>query len=229
MREFLATVREIRYDLQRNRIAWIDCPPGAIPQAGQYIQAWMMDDFSAPLASTLFPAQITERGFLTACPVPLIWEPRTRLELHGPNGRGFLLPGGTKRLALASFANTVARLMPLIRPALENEIALAIFSEVLPQEIPAEVEIYPLESLPELLTWPDVLILDLPVKSLSQLRQSLKLAPSDHLPCPAQALIYTCMPCAGLGSCGVCCVPAHRHWKMACQDGPVFDLNDLEW
>jgi hypothetical protein len=35
------------------------------------------------------------------------------------------------------------------------------------------------------------------------------------------------MPCAGLADCGVCAVELRRGWKLACKDGPVFDLRDI--
>jgi NAD(P)H-flavin reductase len=37
------------------------------------------------------------------------------------------------------------------------------------------------------------------------------------------------MPCSGLADCGVCAVPARRGYKLACKDGPVFDLDELDW
>jgi dihydroorotate dehydrogenase electron transfer subunit len=35
------------------------------------------------------------------------------------------------------------------------------------------------------------------------------------------------MPCGGLGDCGVCALTSGRAWKLACQDGPVFDIHEL--
>jgi hypothetical protein len=32
-----------------------------------------------------------------------------------------------------------------------------------------------------------------------------------------------------MADCGVCGVKGRRGWRLACKDGPVFDLNDLEW
>jgi hypothetical protein len=43
----------------------------------------------------------------------------------------------------------------------------------------------------------------------------------------AQALVITPMPCGGIAECGVCAVTARRGWKLACKDGPVFDLTEL--
>ena len=43
----------------------------------------------------------------------------------------------------------------------------------------------------------------------------------------AQVLVLVPMPCGGMGECGVCAVKIQRGWKLACKDGPVFDLEDL--
>jgi len=47
------------------------------------------------------------------------------------------------------------------------------------------------------------------------------------LPCPAQALVHQIMPCGALAGCGACAVETRLGWKLACNDGPVFDLIDL--
>jgi NAD(P)H-flavin reductase len=35
------------------------------------------------------------------------------------------------------------------------------------------------------------------------------------------------MPCGGVADCGACAVETRLGWKLACEDGPVFDLIDL--
>jgi Leu/Phe-tRNA-protein transferase len=47
-------------------------------------------------------------------------------------------------------------------------------------------------------------------------------------PCPGQALIHTAMPCAGIAECGACAVRTRKSWRLACKDGPVFDISELE-
>jgi hypothetical protein len=61
------------------------------------------------------------------------------------------------------------------------------------------------------------------------LRNMIGLSEGIGLPCPAQVLITTPMPCAGLAKCGACAIASRRGWKLACEDGPVFDLNHLKW
>ena len=95
--------------------------------------------------------------------------------------------------------------------------------------MPASYEINPLRLLPDALAWADFLALDAPLPRLAELRSLLGLRPDQHLPCLAQVLVETPMPCGGVAECGVCAVPARRGWKLACQDGPVFNLDELEW
>ena len=226
-----ARVTEIQLDVA-GLAAWIECPPAAIPRPGQYVLAHNPEDWSAFLATPLFPAALSVGGFLAAPPAPRLWTPGTGLTLRGPLGRGFTLPVSCRRIGLVALGDTASRLAPLIPIALGQEAALALFSDApLPAWLPSAVEAYPLSALPELLAWADFIAIDLPLAALPDLRPRLGLGSSaEHHPalhCPAQALVLAPMPCGGLGECGVCAVPAHRGWKLACLDGPVFNLDEI--
>jgi hypothetical protein len=78
-------------------------------------------------------------------------------------------------------------------------------------------------------SWADLLVIDLPNERLPVLRNDLGLGPYDRIPIPVQALIAIPMPCGGLADCGVCAVPAVKGYKLACKDGPVFDLHEIAW
>ena len=229
MRRYSGQVLETRLDAGRAASAWLSCPADAVPPPGQYVLAWAPDDAQAPLATALFAAETSNLGFLAVPPLPPCWQPGTLLELRGPLGRGFNLPAPIHRLALAALGDTLARLMPLIPPSLAQDVAVALFTDRPLPFAPPALEIYPVQDLPGALAWADFLALDLPAGRLAGLRQDLHLKPDEVLPCPAQALIRTEMPCGGLADCGVCALPAHRKWKLACKDGPVFDLRNLEW
>lgn len=209
--------------------AYVACPPGAIPPPGRYLSAYAPVDSDAPLATPLFLSQLAPGGFWAAPPFPANWMPGTELILRGPLGTGFDLPAAVTRLALAALGDSPARLLPLARAALERDCAVTLYTDVCLSSLPSTLEIYPLGSLSEALNWPDLLALDLPLERLPALRSLLGLRPGDLLPCPAQALIWTPMPCAGLAECGACAVPSRRGYKLACTDGPVFPLNTLEW
>jgi len=93
------------------------------------------------------------------------------------------------------------------------------------RNLPVEVEILPLELLPEALAVGDFLALEAAPSAVSQLRERLGLAPHERLACPAQVLVDLPMPCCGLAECGVCAIHTRSGWVMGCTDGPVFDLN----
>jgi dihydroorotate dehydrogenase electron transfer subunit len=151
------------------------------------------------------------------------------LELHGPLGKGFSLPENARRVALIGLAETPARLLPLANLAVNRQIAAALFTDAPLTGLPAALEIQTLAALPEALSWADFIAIDLTLQALPELRHYLGLGTVDLLPCPAQALVMTPIPCGGIAECGACAVPAHRGWKLACRDGPVFNLNELAW
>jgi hypothetical protein len=202
----------------------IACPQKLIPSAGRYVLAWAEGDEAAPLATPLFSAQIDLAGFAAAPGAPHTWSPGTRLHLRGPLGRGFSLPTTIRRLALAALDGEVARLLPLIQAALERQAAVALFVDGFFPHLPAAVEAAPLSGLGEALRWADFLAVDLARQKLPDLAEILENA---GLPCPGQALVATEMPCGGMAECGACSLKTRQGWKLACKDGPVFDLEDL--
>ena len=228
MRQHTGKVTEIRGDSQ-GMTAWIACPPEAVPKAGQFLSAYAPGDESQALASQVFAAELGANGFLAAPPVPTSWLPGTLLNLYGPLGSGFHLGTGMHRLAVAAPGNTPARLLPLIPQGLAQGADITFLADCPLPALPTPVEISPLSALPDILGWADFLAMELTPATLPNLRRLLGLRPGDHLPFAAQALIATAMPCAGLADCGACAILGRGGWKLACKDGPVFDLDELEW
>ena len=227
------TIREIRLDALGQTQAWIECESRLTPDPGQYLLGRSLENSDAPLATILFPAELPGTGFWAAAPLPPAWLPGTELELRGVLGHGFSSFSGARRIALGSISPDPARLLPLIQEASRQGASLTLFAGPPLPALPAWLEIYPLASLPELINWPDYLALDLPLDSLPNLRTILGLRPDQFLPCLTQALIYMPMPCGGLAECGACAVPARRGGKrsysLACSDGPVFDLSNIDF
>jgi hypothetical protein len=223
------TVKEVRLDAAGRPVAWIECQAQSMPEPGQYLLGWAVNDLDAALAAPLFASELSQGGFLAAAPLPAGWEPGTRLELRGPLGRGFRLPAVARRLALGAVGDSLDRLLSLVQQGLMREMAVTLYTDHRPQTLSSAVEIYPLSSLPEALGWADLLALDLERQDLPRLRTLLGVDPERSLPCPVQALVRTPLPCAGIAECGVCAVNGRRHWKLACKDGPVFDLRELDW
>ena len=226
---YTGRVSEIRLGSGGELEGHVSCPPAAVPAAGRYLSAYAPREVDAALGTPLLLAQVTGDGFWAAPPFPPSWAPGTELGLRGPLGRGFDLPQGVTRLALAALGSSPARALPLALEALHGGCAVALFSDVLPSSTPASLEIYPLAALCDFISWPGLLAMDIPIERLPALRGLLGVRPGDPLPCAAQALVWTPMPCAGMAECGACAVPARRGYKLACADGPVFPLSTLEW
>lgn len=222
-------IQEISLRADGQHAAWVSCPTTTLPEPGQYLSAWAHDDPLAPLASILFAGALMEERFLALPPIPATWQPGSRLVLRGPLGRGFNLPEHAPRVALAAPGDSCERLLPLAQQALARGSVIALFTDAPLPPLPAAIEVNPLNSLPEAISWADYLALDLSTAALPRLRHILGLQHGEHLSCPAQALIVVDMPCAGLAACGTCWVPARRGILHACSDGPVFALDQLEW
>lgn len=225
----LGRVREVRLSHGGELQALIACPPGAVPPPGRYLSAHSPTELDNPLATPLFLAEVAQVGFWAAPPFPPSWIPGTELTLRGPLGTGFSLPGEVTRLALAVLGDSPIRLLPLALAALGRDCAVTLYTDARLPDLPPTLEIYPLDALRESVNWPDFLALDLPLERLQDLRVLLGLHPGDPLPCEAQALIWTPMPCAGISECGACAIPTRRGYKLVCTDGPVFRLDTLDW
>ena len=230
MRTALGRIRQVQLDHWGQAGAWIACSPASIPAPGQYLIGRTLDDRDTVLGTPLFTAGLDDEGFLAAYPIPTTWDPGTSLELRGPLGRGLRMPDRALHLALVALGQTPARLLPFAAQALNrSETTVALFTDASLPWLPAALEVQPVQNVPEALAWADFLAVDIPLLSLTGLRHVLGLGAGDRLPCPGELLVETPMPCGGLADCSACAVPGRRGWKLACKDGPVFDINEIEW
>src|SRR5258706_4894300 len=204
----------------------IRCDPRLIPAPGQYLLAQARSEADAPLAFPVFSAGLFPGGFYAAPALPQTWLPGTELNLRGPLGHGFQLSPAARFVALAAFSKNPARLLALTESALARNAAIVLLTDAAPKGLPAAIEISPLSALPETLRWADYVAFDLPRASLAG---ALKLITGTPYACDGQVLIETPIPCGGMGECGVCAVRGvtSRPYKLACKDGPVFDLKTL--
>ena len=212
--------------------ARIVCPPALVPVPGQYVLAHS-EDSDAPLATAIFSARTLARarqvdmdGFVAAGPLPAHWLPGIPLHLRGPLGRGFKVPASARRIALVALDDSPSRLLALLDTAFGQGAAVTLVCEHAPEDLPLQVEIQPLSALMDVTQWADYAACESPLASLRDLKDKLTrpiLRKPDHL----QVLVRTSMPCGGLAQCGVCAVEVRGGYQLACEDGPVFDFNDL--
>lgn len=224
---------EETHDGHNPRSGSVRCPPACVPAPGQYLLAQAQADTLTLLPVPLFFVQAAQDGFHCAPALPASWQPGMALRLRGPLGHGFQLPRELRRLGLLALSDTPMRLLPLADLILRQGGDAALLSTAplaAHHALPAALEIFPPDDIAGLLAWANFLAVDLTPADLPGLRARLKLPPTTRLTIPAQVLVHTAMPCGGAAECGACAVTLQRHaYALACKDGPVFDLNELEW
>jgi NAD(P)H-flavin reductase len=203
--------------------ARISCPESLVPGPGQYVLAGPGLDTVLPVP--IFHTDLTPQGFIGSAPAD--WKPGDVLALRGPLGRGFSLSASARKLSLVAFDGPPSRLKGLIPPALRQGASIVLLCDSSADHLPDEVEIQPISALGDVLQWADFAAFDVARESLKDLMGKLggwKPRLALH---GAQVLVHTSMPCGGLADCGVCAVTTKSDWKLACKDGPVFDLEEL--
>jgi hypothetical protein len=223
MRTIPGKIAEVKLHLGEAS-ALISCPANVVPAAGQYVLAV---DQRMIQAVPLFLAEAWEGGFLAAPPSPESWQPGTQLSLFGPLGSGFQLPGDIQRLALVGLGATTARLLTLATSSQSDRLNITLFSDAPLSRLSPVLEAFPLHELPEAISWADFIAIDAPLGELVQLEQLFGNSFSSLSSLRGQVFVQTSMPCCGLGQCGVCALKVGRSWKLTCEDGPVFDLQDV--
>ena len=207
--------------------ARIHCAPTLIPAPGQYLLAHDPASDSAPLAAPVFCASRLADGFLAAAPLPRAWTPGLMLSVRGPLGRGFRLPASARRVVLAAQDVSPSLLLSLLEPAFAQGASVALTCDAPPDDLPAQVEIQPWRALKDLCHWADYLALGVTRESLPGLVADSGLGNPLRAVNEMQIFVAAPMPCGGVGQCGVCSVVSSRGFKLACEDGPVFDLAEL--
>lgn len=170
--------------------------------------------------------------------------PKSRLRLTGPLGRPLTMAPGARSLLLVGEgigisplvwcsdeesargrnvtllmgAESVAALYPLalVRPEVEVAVATDDGSAGVHGRVTAVVEDYAV--------WADQIIVAGPDDLYRELSERLRTLPWRR-PCLAMANVM--MPC-GTGICGLCGISTRRSGvKLACREGPAFELRDL--
>ncbi|HEU0291629.1 MAG TPA: hypothetical protein VFR47_02770 [Anaerolineales bacterium] len=207
------------------RLVRIACPPNLVPAPGQYLLANHASDSLLPVP--VFYTDSAAEGFVGAPLTLESWSPGQELHLRGPLGHGFELSTAARKVALVAFDASAVRLRGLIKPALRQDAAVVLVSDYPSERLPDEVEVQPLSTLADVISWADYVALDTARETLHQLGD--KLGGLSQFPAvrEAQILIRTAMPCGGVAECGVCAVSLKSGWKLACKDGPVLNWREL--
>jgi NAD(P)H-flavin reductase len=205
------------------RYARLSCPEGLVPNPGQYLLAGHSSDPVLPVP--IFHTDSAPQGFIG--PASDGWKPGDLLDLRGPLGRGFSLPTSARKIGLIAFDSPPSRLRGLIPPALRQNASIVLLCDSSNDHLPDVVEVQPVSAMKEIFQWADYIALDVDRANLNALKEILREA-GPHAVLPnAQVLVRTSMPCGGVADCGVCAVTTRSDWKLACKEGPVFDLGEI--
>jgi len=227
MAAFTAKLLELSLQPPFGLAGRITCPGHVRLSPGQYFLANRPGGLDL-LPTTLFPADWEEGILETAPPLPDAWPVGAELALRGPLGKGFHLPAQARRVALAALETPFQRLLPLATIALAQQADVVFYTDTPAGSLPRSVEALPLSALPESLAWADYLALDTPLHQVDHLRDRLSMEPGKRYACQMELLLAMDFPCGGVADCGVCAVKTRRGWKLACNDGPVFELSDFD-
>lgn len=197
------------------------------PRAGQYFQVFAPGS-EEPAATSLFLAGENISTWDLTGTISPRWNPGGRLRWRGPLGHGFNLPGKVDKAAFIPWHDSGLMMLPLLQLALKQGAAVVWFSREVPDWLPPQVEVLPPEAVSDVFSWAEYIALTCDMQHYSELVSVLGVSRMDHLPCKAEVLLRTALVCGGIGDCGVCAVNTHLGWKLACKDGPVFDLNQVE-
>jgi len=213
--------------------------------AGRFVLA----DLGGLLPEALFPARVEpERLEVLVSPdhPAASLEPGMKVSIVGPLGNGYRVPAAARRLLLAADAPHAPALLPLVPPGVagDREITLLLAADTAAQLYPlrllppaVEVHISTTDgsagrpgdlvgSFAELVDWADhICIAADPVSYplLARIVWERRIVPTATF---AEALVSPPMAC-GVGACQGCAVATNQGVRLACTDGPVFDLLDL--
>jgi dihydroorotate dehydrogenase electron transfer subunit len=181
--------------------------------------------------------------------------PGSTVNLVGPLGRGFELPQGARHLLLVADTPRLPTLLPLTSlgpgsgDSSQLSVALLLSAnsarDLYPiQLLPPSLEVRIatgngsighagslLDLLPDMAGWADAICIAADPEVYPSMTDVIRA--SSLLPWQvrgrgrfAQALKVPSMPC-GVGACQACAVSTHHGPRLACTDGPVFDLLEL--
>jgi len=221
--------------------------------AGRFVLAHL----GGYLRTPLFPAQLDDEAFQVFVPPDhpaAALQPGAMVNLIGPLGRGFEVNVATRHLLLVAATAHLPPLLPLVRKKPDFATAFTEkpgFSATLLLSAPTAAELYPIRLLPpalevhivtadgsaghggsirdlfpDLARWADtVCIADDPAiyPALAEIVRQVRVAPGRRF---VQALVVPPIVC-GVGACQGCAVETRRGIRLACTDGPVFDLLEL--
>ena len=225
----------------------LDAPPIAGNlKPGQFVTL----DLGTPLRQSLLPSAIRPEEIEALVPPDhpvAALQPGSRIGAMGPIGKPFHLPEPPGRLLLLADVTHLPILIPAANKALADGCSTALLlsaktvSHLYPLELlPPALEVHLvtadgsaghsgsfLEMLPDLLLWCDQLLVALEPAQYPLIAESVRTTRLRPDPAFAQAVLQPLTIC-GVGACQGCAVSTRDGIRLACTDGPAYDLLRME-
>lgn len=199
---------------------------------GQFVSA----DLGGLLRTPLLPAAVGEEGLDLLVPpdhpaVALL--PGQEVSLLGPLGTPLPHPTPLTRLLLIADLHRFPALLPLAHRAVAAgcSAALALSTPAtgaLFSFLPPALEVHTLQLHdPSLLEWAGWVVAAADPALYPVLAEEMRAVRMEPATGFAHALLLPPLAC-GVGACRGCAVATRRGYRLACTDGPFFDLMELE-
>lgn len=226
------------------------------PHPGQFLLLRCADHFSCYLRRPVYPAFGNQQQFdLLIRPDPdpgLAWlsarQPGQTLDVIGPLGRGFPLANQAHNLLLVSNEPMLSPLLGQLDRAVAAGVSVALAlgatraSALYPAAaLPPIVEFQAAtldgsqghhgpvtDLLPDLLSWADAVCAVGSISFYRRLRQQVEKVRLGATTSFLYGLLATNPMACGVGACLSCALAPESGLKLACVDGPVFDLMTID-
>ena len=234
-----------------SHLIWLDCPQIASPaRPGQFVMVRCGQDFEYPLRR---PLSIHQRdGNRLALLVNVVgkgtqWlsecQAGDELDLLGPLGNGFTIHSGSQNLLLVAGGIGIAPLVFLAQQALSQGQSVTLLlgastaRQLYPERfLPPKVNLITAtedgtagkkgmitDYLPDFIGSADQIFACGPMPMYQTMARMPELNNK-----PVQISLEVRMGC-GLGICYGCTAKTKSGLKQVCQDGPIFDLDEVLW
>jgi NAD(P)H-flavin reductase len=210
--------------------------PHKTVQPGQFFLARVTESLDPYLREPWTP--IRKKGAILTFERPLgvNYQPGQVIGLLGPIGKPIQLRDAVRTLLLIAYDSAPISLLMLAEEALERRVSVTLLllgaARAYPLEaLPPEIEIVRGDEKgqfsPDYLKWADQVIAVAPdAERYSALFEAAVRARTEIAPNFLSVIYQLPMPC-GVGACSACAVRCKGSERLACVDGPVFDLLEV--
>ena len=155
------------------------------------------------------------------------WEIGDQVYIRGPVGTGFKIPEYFSNLFCITLGQKYGSLYQIMDHATKKRKNVAYMCNSGNLLIPESVEVVFTDTINENLAWADMILIEM---DNNEFRNNSKLLEKIlNSGKPSEVLLYRPILCAGESECLICSVKTKTSYRKTCQNGSVYQLNELEF